>query len=398
MSKASLPSRPDLGWLKKRAKEVLVQLRRGRPKARLAEAQLVVAREYGLSSWRALVQEVEERRAGPAEPPDLQEEIVAEFLRRVGTGDREGVEAMLRERPDLIHAVGPHPFWGGRPQALHVAIDTNRSDMVRLLLRAGADPNGLNDGYMHWSPLLLAVHKRRGTIHKMLLRGGARVGLTEALAMGDDDKALRMLRRGRAALPEHTPGDGSLLMYARTPAAIDRLLALGVSTEARDHWGATPMEAFSRLGRRGTPLVRHLHARGIAAAPEMFARLGDRRTLARLAAEDSATIRNPAVIKAAVDFGHHVLARWLLDQGADPNARSDRESRDTCLHSAAWNGDLPMVDLLLEAGADPMQRDAEHDNTPAGWAEVAIDVTNNSFCRDVATRLRAAEAARSRKA
>jgi hypothetical protein len=57
-----------------------------------------------------------------------------------------------------------------------------------------------------------------------------------------------------------------------------------------------------------------------------------------------------------------------------------------------------MVDLLLEAGADPIQRDAEHDNTPAGWAEVAIDVTNNAACRDVATRLRAAEAARSRKA
>jgi hypothetical protein len=180
-------------------------------------------------------------------------------------------------------------------------------------------------------------------------------------------------------------------MYTRTPAAIDRLLALGVSTEARDRWGATPMEALSRLGRRGTALVRHLHARGIAAGPEVFARLGDRRTLARLAAEDPAVIRNPAVIKAAVDFGHHALARWLLEHGADPNARSDRQSRDTCLHSAAWNGDLAMVDLLLEAGADPMLRDDEHDGTPAGWAEVSVDVTNNPACRDVATRLRAAE-------
>jgi hypothetical protein len=301
---------------------------------------------------------------------------------------------MLHEQAALVHAVGPHPFWGGRPQALHVAIDTDRPDMARLLLRAGADPNGRNDEYSHWSPLLLATQKRRGAIRKMLLRRGARIGLVEALALGDDDVVLRKLRRGRAALPEHAPGEGSLLCFARTPAAIDRLLALGVSTEARDRWGATPMEALSRLGRRGTALVRHLHARGVAAGPEVFARLGDRRTLARILADDPSVIRNPAVVKAAVDFGHHGLARWLLERGADPDARSEAASRDTCLHSAAWNGDLAMVELLLERGADPTLRDHEHDGTPAGWAEVAVDVTNNPSCREVEARLRAAEASR----
>jgi ankyrin repeat protein len=44
------------------------------------------------------------------------------------------------------------------------------------------------------------------------------------------------------------------------------------------------------------------------------------------------------------------------------------------LHSAAWNGDLPMVRLLVGAGADLAARDEEHDGTPLGWAEVAIDV------------------------
>ena len=59
----------------------------------------------------------------------------------------------------------------------------------------------------------------------------------------------------------------------------------------------------------------------------------------------------------------------------------------TALHSAAWNGDLRMAKLLVEAGADITARDPEHDNTPAGWAEVAINITNNPDCKDVADYL-----------
>jgi hypothetical protein len=33
--------------------------------------------------------------------------------------------------------------------------------------------------------------------------------------------------------------------------------------------------------------------------------------------------------------------------------------------------------------ADVAARDEEHDGTPLGWAEVAIDVTNNPKCREV---------------
>lgn len=34
-------------------------------------------------------------------------------------------------------------------------------------------------------------------------------------------------------------------------------------------------------------------------------------------------------------------------------------------------------------GADVAARDKEHDNTPAGWAQVSITVSNNPKCRDV---------------
>ncbi len=299
---------------------------------------------------------------------------------------------MLREAPALVNAVGPHPFWGGRPQPLHVAIETNRFEMVQLLLRAGADVNGRNDEYSHWSPLHIALGNGRGKSRRALVRRGAKVGLVEALVMGDDARALRMLRRGRAALPAVVPGDGSLLMFARTPAAIDRLLALGVSAEAKDKWGATPMAAFSRMGRKGVPLVRHLASRGVPVDAEVVARLGDRHTLVRLIAEDPAIARHPSVITGAVDLGHRALVSWLIDRGADPDARStDRGSHDTCLHSAAWNGDLAMVELLLARGADPLLIDDENHETPAGWAEVSARVTNKASCAEVAARLRRAE-------
>src|SRR5262245_53204877 len=57
-----LPLRANVEWLKKSAKDRLQVLRASQPGARLHEAQLAVAREYGFSSWRALIAHVEEVR------------------------------------------------------------------------------------------------------------------------------------------------------------------------------------------------------------------------------------------------------------------------------------------------------------------------------------------------
>jgi hypothetical protein len=147
------------------------------------------------------------------------------------------------------------------------------------------------------------------------------------------------------------------------------------------------MDELSRLGPRGRVLVRHLMNRGVPADPDVFARLNDRRTLARLLRKDSTLVRRPGVLTAAVEFGHHRLVAWLLDQGADPDARSDREAKETALHTAAWNGDVRMVELLLERGANPALRDRQHDGTPRDWAETAVEVTNNPACAAVAELL-----------
>ncbi|MGE0442278.1 MAG: ankyrin repeat domain-containing protein [Gemmatimonadales bacterium] len=385
-----LPARASLDWLRKQAKRRLEHLRETRPGARLADAQLALARDHGFPSWRALKTEVERRLAArqPAAAADPGDEATGAFLRLVGTGRLAEVKAALRTLPGLVNAVGPHPFWGGRPQALHVAVEAGRRPMIALLLAAGADVSGRNDGYDHWSPLLLAIDRRRTPVVRLLRSRGAAVGLAEALALGDDRATAEALTTVRGPLPP-SPNGGSLLGFARTPWAIDRLLALGAATDVRDKWGATPAEALSRLGRRGRPLARHLASRGVPVGAAEYARMGDWPALEKLAAGDPALWRNPAVIMAAVDFRHHRLANRLLDRGADPNARADFGSRHTPLHSAAWNGDVEMVRLLLARGADRALRDREHHATPLEWAETAIDVTANERCREAAAVLRA---------
>ena len=61
--------------------------------------------------------------------------------------------------------------------------------------------------------------------------------------------------------------------------------------------------------------------------------------------------------------------------------------RHTALHSAAWNGDVRTVRLLLDAGADRDAHDAQYDATPAGWARTSVEVTNNAACTDAVALL-----------
>ena len=324
-----------------------------------------------------------------AEPPT--EETAREFLHHVGTGRIDDIRRMLAGTPALVNAVGPHPFWGGRPQPLHVAIEGGRREIVDLLLERGADVNGDNTGYDHWSPLMLAMNRDRAEIRDQLLRLGARVGLVEALMMEDDARVEELLGEDTPARHSATrdggPNRGSLLAFARTPFAIDRLIGLGAPTDVKDRWGSTPIDAMSRLGARGKPLVQHMVSRGVTAGPAEYARIGDTETLARLVEADPAVARLDAVMMAAVDFRHHALVGWLLERGANVNARAEWGSRHTALHSAAWNGDLEMVRLLVRAGADRAARDEEHDGTALGWAETSIDVTNNPACAKVVAYL-----------
>src|SRR5688572_27687220 len=149
---ATLPARPNLEWLKKTAKQRLIELRARDPGSKLADAQRAVARDHGFSSWRDLKTHCTGLRASGI--PD--DETAGQFLRDVRAGNLAAARATLAAFPAIVNAKAPHPHWGGRPQPLHMAIEGKQRELFDLLLAAGADVRGDNGGYSHWSPLMLA--------------------------------------------------------------------------------------------------------------------------------------------------------------------------------------------------------------------------------------------------
>ena len=67
----------------------------------------------------------------------------------------------------------------------------------------------------------------------------------------------------------------------------------------------------------------------------------------------------------AAEQGSYAAVALLIELGFDVNARH----RTTALHEAAMRGDVHVIGLLLDHGADPTIRDTGYDATPAGWAE-----------------------------
>ena len=56
----ALPAQPNIEWLKKSAKQRLAEFRAIDAAAKLHEAQLAIAKDYGFKSWRALKAHVDE--------------------------------------------------------------------------------------------------------------------------------------------------------------------------------------------------------------------------------------------------------------------------------------------------------------------------------------------------
>jgi ankyrin repeat protein len=68
--------------------------------------------------------------------------------------------------------------------------------------------------------------------------------------------------------------------------------------------------------------------------------------------------------------GHIDAAKLLLEKGAEINAiPGGFDFAGTGLHYAALNGHRPMVQFLLDHGADRDIKDTKVHSTPAGWAE-----------------------------
>ncbi|HMJ60495.1 MAG TPA: hypothetical protein VK493_01990 [Bryobacteraceae bacterium] len=89
-SSSSLPARPSLEQLQKQAKDLLRQYRGGESVARqrfhaaiprLADAQFVIAREYGFETWAKLKQHIEALRpSGMQQYERLAKDVAAAYM------------------------------------------------------------------------------------------------------------------------------------------------------------------------------------------------------------------------------------------------------------------------------------------------------------------------------
>jgi hypothetical protein len=182
-----LPPSPNLEQLKKQAKsllkrqqaadsEALARIRENRPRGRnlseeqaagspfaLADAQLVIAREYGFASWSKLRSHVKSLEAASSTA-----EAVASLRDAAGRGDLARLNALLDAHPELIDERGGE----GVRTPLHQAVFGNREAAVKLLLERGANPNSRCEGDNAY-PLHFAVEKHRFPTIRLLVEHGA---------------------------------------------------------------------------------------------------------------------------------------------------------------------------------------------------------------------------------
>jgi ankyrin repeat protein len=394
---AALPDEPSLEWLRKQAKRRLEELRLADPAALLADAQFALARQYGFSSWRALKAHVDSLTTD------------GRLIEAARSGDVSALEALLRESPDGLQVrTRPHEW-----TLLHVAADGGHLAAVDLLLQRGLDVNarekGDNTYAMHWAAAggHLDVVRRlaeaggdvvgSGDDHELEVIGwatcwegtgddrhrsvadylagrGARHHIFSAIAMNLADEVRRLVAADPAVLASqmsrHENQQLPLHFAVRMnrPEMVELLLDLGADPAATDGYGLTAA-VYAAAPEVDEAVIATLTRRGALGLFGALA-LGDKRSAGRLLEEEPELVRAEAgLLHLVAKRGDVNGAQWLLDRGADPNARWNHwDAVVTPLHLAAAQGHAEVVRLLLKAGADPEIRDTKHGGDAKGWA------------------------------
>jgi ankyrin repeat protein len=371
MPTRSLPERPSLAQLKLQAKELQrVHSERRQAAAarmianhpryahasvqgvldaplRLADAQLIIAREYGFQSWAALkhVVETESRVAKYTSHPRFNQAVAA-----IDAGDLKTLEALVTSNPELVRArtnlAPPYGYFTGATLLHHVAwnpgrtapVPANVADIARLLLEHGAEVDASTLGRNGGTTMGLVVTSKMasdanvsGPLIDLLVEYGARLGPVTSRSPAPG-------KLGRGAL------DASLTDHA--PRAAEKLIELGAEPDVFAAAALGQMDLLrsffttdGRLTSRPTrPGVRFSERDAIGLAL-LYAYVNRR--------------------SEAVDF--------LLE--LDANLNMTGVNNGAMLHRAAWDGDLAMVKRLVAKGADMSNRDNPFNSTPLSWAQ-----------------------------
>ena len=367
MPTRSLPLRPNLAQLKLQANELHQQHHQGSPAAAariaahhprfkgaaetavldqdfvLADAQLVVAREYGFDSWPRLKHAVEISEALAAFQPHPQFEAAVAAM---DNGDVAELRGLLNAHPGLVHArtnlEPPYHYFTGATLLHHVAgnpdrgrlqgtrppLPANSAEIAKTLLDAGADVNASTIASYPADTMGLVVTSKQasdanvaGPLIDVLLQYGARLDLTS-------DDCL----------------DSSLANHA--PRAAERMIELGARPD---------LFAAAALGR--IDLLRQF--------------FGDDGRLLSVPRRKGKAMAPPDAVGLAMLYAYvreeYAAVDFLLEK--DGNWDVIGVNNGTALHRAAFKGDLPMVQRLVAKGADVSNRDNPYHSTPLAWAD-----------------------------
>ncbi|WP_404391510.1 ankyrin repeat domain-containing protein [Humibacillus xanthopallidus] len=410
----SLPGNPDLERFRRDARrlqrgvrdrdpEALALVERHHPSGApdevdgfaLADAQLVLARSHGFTSWprlRDYLRRSEGLRRDPTTIDDTELDDVADLDARGAVADGGAVRRLAQAVPALAclrydgaddparwaraaQLLQRHPDLPGRD--LFVAATV--ADPASLRAHLEADPGAAvrSGGPFGWPPLLYLAYSRvpqRDPLAsaRLLLDAGADPDsgylwqgvpppftvLTGLLGEGESgpgrqprhpawrDLALLLLERGA------DPNDRQALynrMFGRDDSHLELLLEHGLGHPAGEVWAERLGVAAESLEEM---MERQLHwaaSHGFASRTELLATHGFTMT----------EVTTPAAI------------------GVD-----DLRDGRTALHQAAFMGDLDAIRALLEAGADPTVTDAQHGTTAADWAQWARQEEAEQLLRD----------------
>ena len=411
----ALPDAPSLEWLRKQAKQRLTQLRERDTSARLADAQLALAREYGFRSWRALKAHV-----------DLLT-LDGKLFDAAERGDADSLGGLLDAHPEKLRVTKPPYAWS----LLHVAAHNGRAAVVELLLARGLDVNtrerGDNTYPIHWAAAAGHGYVVRQLIdagadvvgegddhalevigwatcwegcdddaHRaiadMLVRHGARHHVFSLIAMNRGDELRRLVAADPSALNRRmsrNENHATPLHFAvrmRRPDMIALLIELGADPLAVDGDGFPPA-AYAMNPDADRAMMERIRAMTSAElvsaergqrtprtqALDLLAALAlhDWETAERLARENQRLI-DPAsgTLHLAAKRGDAQVVRWLLAHGALPNGLWAHWDADvTPLHMAVLGGHAEIARILRDAGADPTIEDSKHHSGALGWAE-----------------------------
>jgi len=255
---------------------------------------------------------------------------------------------------------------------------SGHDQIVDFLILKGARP--------HWSMLCEAVRSGSQSIVDRLIAGGAELNIFACAAVGDAARTKGLLQGDSSLARARTPQE--LARYQNlTPLHFCSLSGLGRESPEKEQQlldvatllvasGAeinatglfygplvvTPLDLAAHTGGN-LPLIRFLIDQGAQISSFAFANALEHRgrsveggfALADLLLQKGYQIetefKDGTVLHSAANGGNAAIVRWLLEHGADVNARG-RMGR-TPLHLAAERNTSPRVaEILAERGAD----------------------------------------------